>query len=247
MLTFVARRLLLAIPTLLGVLVVVFLLIYVAPGDPVQEMVGERADAETIARLRAELRLDDPLPTQFAHYAGGVLRGDLGRSYITNRPIRDDLLERFPRTLQLAGAAMLLAAVVGIALGVVSARRPGGWADRLGAGRRVPGDLVSGLLGGAPAHRVLRRAAPLAARVGVRAGRARAPLPGAPGARAGHALGGVPRPRHALGDARGARQRLRAHGPGEGARGARRGVPATGSGTRSSRWSPCSGWTSATT
>jgi len=128
------RRLLLSIPTMFGVLVVVFLLLYVAPGDPVMAMVGERADPETIARLRAELRLDDPLPTQFAHYAGGVVRGDLGRSYITGRPIRDDLLERFPKTLELAGAAMLLAAVCGITLGVFAARHPGGWMDRLSLG-----------------------------------------------------------------------------------------------------------------
>ena len=128
------RRLLLSIPTLFGVLVVVFLLLYVAPGDPVMSMVGERADPETIARLRAELRLDDPLLTQFGHYAGGVLRGDLGRSYITGRPILSDLLERFPKTLQLAGAAMLLAAICGITLGVLAARRPGGWTDRLSLG-----------------------------------------------------------------------------------------------------------------
>ncbi|NUQ91887.1 MAG: ABC transporter permease [Gemmatimonadaceae bacterium] len=134
MLRILARRLLLAIPTLAGVLVVVFLLLYVAPGDPVMAMVGERADPKTIARLRAELRLDDPLPVQFAHYAGGVLRGDLGRSYITGRPILSDLLERFPKTLQLAGAAMLLAAVCGITLGVLAARRPGGWTDRLSLG-----------------------------------------------------------------------------------------------------------------
>jgi len=128
------RRLLLSIPTLFGVLVVVFLLLYVAPGDPVMAMVGERADPQTIARLRAELRLDDPLPAQFAHYAGGVLRGDLGRSYITGRPILSDLLERFPKTLQLAGAAMLLAAICGMTLGVLAARRPGGWVDRLSLG-----------------------------------------------------------------------------------------------------------------
>ncbi|NUO63788.1 MAG: ABC transporter permease [Gemmatimonadaceae bacterium] len=134
MLRILARRLLLAIPSLAGVLVVVFLLLYVAPGDPVMAMVGERADPKTIARLRAELRLDDPLPVQFAHYAGGVLRGDLGRSYITGRPILSDLLERFPKTLQLAGAAMLLAAVCGITLGVLAARRPGGWTDRLSLG-----------------------------------------------------------------------------------------------------------------
>jgi peptide/nickel transport system permease protein len=130
MLAFVARRLLLAIPTLFGVLVIVFLLLYIAPGDPVMEMVGERADAETIARLRAELRLDDPIPVQFAHYAGGVLTGDLGTSYITGRPIGRDILERFPKTLQLATAAMLLAASLGITIGVLSARRPGSAFDR---------------------------------------------------------------------------------------------------------------------
>ena len=130
----ILRRLLLAIPTLAGVLVVVFLLLYVAPGDPVLQMVGERADEETIARLRAELRLDDPLPKQFLHYAGGVVRGDLGRSYITGRPIRQDILERFPNTLLLAGAAMLLASIVGISLGVLSARHPGGWLDRMSLG-----------------------------------------------------------------------------------------------------------------
>jgi ABC-type dipeptide/oligopeptide/nickel transport system permease component len=128
--SFIVRRLLLAIPTLFGVLVVVFLLLYIAPGDPVMEMVGERADAETIARLRAELRLDDPVPIQFAHYAGGVITGDLGTSYITGRPIARDILERFPKTLQLATAAMLLAASLGITIGVLSARRPGGAFDR---------------------------------------------------------------------------------------------------------------------
>jgi ABC-type dipeptide/oligopeptide/nickel transport system permease component len=131
MLTLFARRLLLSLPTLFGVLVVVFLLLYVAPGDPVQAMVGERADAETIARLRAELRLDEPLLSQFAHYAGGILRGDLGRSYITNRPIVDDIAERFPRTLLLASAAMLLATLSGVTIGVLAAIRPNGWFDRI--------------------------------------------------------------------------------------------------------------------
>jgi ABC-type dipeptide/oligopeptide/nickel transport system permease component len=134
MLTFLARRLALAVPTLFGVLVVVFLLLYVAPGDPVQDMVGERADPETIARLRKELRLDEPIHVQFGHYAGGVLRGDLGRSYITGRPIIRDIVERFPKTLLLAGAAMVLAATIGITIGVLSARKPGGWFDRLALG-----------------------------------------------------------------------------------------------------------------
>ncbi len=131
MLSLLARRLLLALPTLAGVLVVVFLLLYVAPGDPVQAMVGERADPATIARLRAELRLDDPLPAQFLHYASGVLQGDLGRSYVTNRPIILDIAERFPRTVLLATAAMLLATISGITIGVLAAVRPNGWFDRL--------------------------------------------------------------------------------------------------------------------
>ena len=130
---FLLSRLVLLVPTLLGVLVVTFLLLYVAPGDPVQAMVGERADPETLARLRAELRLDDPLPQQFLHYVSGVARGDLGTSYITRRPILRDLLERFPATLRLAGTAMLFAAVVGISIGIGGAWRPGSWFDRLGA------------------------------------------------------------------------------------------------------------------
>jgi ABC-type dipeptide/oligopeptide/nickel transport system permease component len=127
---FVGRRLLLLFPTLLGVLAAAFLLLEVAPGDPVQEMVGERADSVTIAQLRAELHLDDPLPVRFGHYVGGVLQGDLGRSYITRRPIAQDLMERFPKTAQLALAAMSFAALTGMALGVLAAVRPGGWADR---------------------------------------------------------------------------------------------------------------------
>jgi ABC-type dipeptide/oligopeptide/nickel transport system permease component len=126
-----ATRALLLIPTLFRVLLITFLLLYVAPGDPVQAMVGERADAATMVRLRAELHLDDPLPVQVGHYLGGVLRGDLGTSYITRRPILRDLLGRFPATPRLAGAAMLFATLVGVGIGVYGAWRPGGWADRL--------------------------------------------------------------------------------------------------------------------
>jgi len=129
--TFLLRRLLLAIPTLFGVLVVVFALLYIAPGDPVMEMVGERADSATIAQLRKQLHLDEPRPEQFVAYASGVLRGDLGTSFITGRPIARDIAERFPKTLELACAAMLLAIVLGISVGIVTAAHPGGWLDRL--------------------------------------------------------------------------------------------------------------------
>ena len=128
---FLLRRLLLAIPTLLGVLVVVFALLFIAPGDPVMEMVGERADSATIAQLRQQLHLDESRPQQFAAYAGGVLRGDLGTSFITGRPIARDIAERFPKTLELACAAMLLAVTLGVTIGVITAAHPGGWLDRL--------------------------------------------------------------------------------------------------------------------
>jgi ABC-type dipeptide/oligopeptide/nickel transport system permease component len=131
---FILRRVLLAIPTLFGVLVVAFLVLQVAPGDPVQAMVGEHADSATVARLRAQLHLDDPLVTRFGHYVADVARGDLGHSYVTDRPITSDIRERFPKTLQLAGAAMLLAAVLGITLGIFSGANPGGLADRFALG-----------------------------------------------------------------------------------------------------------------
>ncbi len=131
---FILRRLALAVPTLLGVLVVAFLLLYVAPGDPVTAMVGEHADSATVARLRAELHLDDPLPVQFARYVDQIAHGQLGRSYVTDRPITSDIEERFPKTLELAAAAMLLATTCGLTLGVLSARKPGGWMDRLALG-----------------------------------------------------------------------------------------------------------------
>ena len=134
MLQLLGRRLLLAIPTLGGVIVVVFLLLYIAPGDPVQAMVGERADAATIARLRAELKLDEPVHVQFTHYVSGILKGDLGRSYITNRPIADDIAERFPNTLILAVSAMFLAITVGVTVGVLCAIHPNGWFDRAALG-----------------------------------------------------------------------------------------------------------------
>lgn len=131
---FIIRRLLLTIPTLFGVLVVAFLVLHVAPGDPVTAMIGERADSATISRLRAELRLDDPLHVRFGTYVANIAKGDLGRSYITNRPITQDIRERFPKTLQLAMAAMVFASIAGILLGIFSGRNPGGWADRLALG-----------------------------------------------------------------------------------------------------------------
>jgi len=93
-------------------------------------MVGELPESDTIARLDSALNLDDQMPLRIGPYLLGVRRGDLGRSYITQRPIARDLAERFPKTAQLALTAMTFAALAGITLGVIAAARPGGVADR---------------------------------------------------------------------------------------------------------------------
>ncbi|MEI2720379.1 MAG: ABC transporter permease [Gemmatimonadales bacterium] len=131
MIRYILLRLALLVPTLLGVLAVTFALLYLAPGDPVAAIVGERADAAAVARARAELRLDDPIAVRFGRYVAGVARGDLGRSYITRRPIVRELRQRFPATLKLACAAMLIAVTLGLAVGIWGAVRPGSWGDRL--------------------------------------------------------------------------------------------------------------------
>lgn len=131
MIRYVALRLALLVPTLLGVLAITFALLYLAPGDPVAAIVGERADPAAVARARAELKLDDPVPLRFARYVGGVVRGDLGRSYITRRPIVRELAQRFPATLRLAFAAMTIAVLAGLTIGILGALRPGSWADRI--------------------------------------------------------------------------------------------------------------------
>jgi len=128
---YLIRRILLVIPVLFGVTLVTFILMYVVPGDPVLSMVGERYDQETLESLRAELHLDDPLPVQYLRYIGGVLRGDLGRSFITNRPVLQSIAEKFPNTLRLAFSAMVVATLIGLVVGIISAVRPYSLWDRL--------------------------------------------------------------------------------------------------------------------
>jgi ABC-type dipeptide/oligopeptide/nickel transport system permease component len=131
MLSYLAKRLLLFIPTLLGITLVTFVLIQALPGDPVQSMVGERASPETITRIRAALGTDRPLPLQFVGYIKLLSQGELGRSYYTNRKVSDDLLQKFPNTLKLAIAAVIFATLGGISLGIVSAVKRGTVWDKL--------------------------------------------------------------------------------------------------------------------
>jgi peptide/nickel transport system permease protein len=128
---YLARRLLLAIPVLVGVSIVVFMVLHLSPGDPAEIMLGSAATKEDLARLRADLGLNEPLPVQYARWIGHVVRGDLGRSLWMRRPVLPDVLDRFRATLVLTGTALLLSTVGGVTLGVLSATRPHSWLDRL--------------------------------------------------------------------------------------------------------------------
>ncbi len=129
---FILRRLLLLIPILLGLTLLIFVFTRLLPGDPAQTILGERATPENMAVVRASLGLDLPLPEQYLRYMGGLLQGDLGRSFITNRDVVDDFLQRFPATIELAVAAMFFAITLGIPLGMYTAKRRGRWPDQLG-------------------------------------------------------------------------------------------------------------------
>ncbi len=123
------RRFLELVPVFFGVLLVVFVIAHLTPGDPVQIALGEHATPEAMERLRKELRLDEPLPVQFVKYLGQVMRGDLGRSIQTNERVILELSTRFPATIELTFAAMLIATVVGVFTGVVAAARQNSWFD----------------------------------------------------------------------------------------------------------------------
>ena len=128
---YLVRRLALLGPVLLGVSVVVFLVLHLAPGDPAEIMLGSQATQEDVARLRADLGLDEPLPLQYARWMGRELRSDLGRSIRTRQPVLGEVLLRFRATLLLTATALCLSTVGGIALGVLSAAWPRSLVDRL--------------------------------------------------------------------------------------------------------------------
>lgn len=126
---YILRRLLLLIPILLGLTVLVFLFIRAIPGDPAAAILGERATPEAIERVRAALGLDRPLIEQYLDYMAGLVRLDLGTSFITGRDVADDFLQRFPATIELTVSAMLFATIIGIPLGLLTAKRSGSWFD----------------------------------------------------------------------------------------------------------------------
>lgn len=125
MVRFIVRRLLLTIPVLLGVATLVFSLIHLVPGDPVQAMLGDSATAQDLADMRARLGLDRPLYIQYGAFLRNAVRGDLGTSLRTNQPVTAAIAERMPATFELALAAMVVATGIALPLGIVAAVRAG--------------------------------------------------------------------------------------------------------------------------
>ncbi len=126
---YVGRRLLQVVPTAGAILVIGFLLIHLAPGDPVVALAGQNGDAEYYAFMREKFGLDEPLPQQLATYVSRVVRADLGVSYLQGRPVAAIIAERVPATLLLSVSALVLSSLGGIALGALAASRPHGVRD----------------------------------------------------------------------------------------------------------------------
>ena len=125
MLTFLGNRLLQLIPTLFFVSLIIFCLQQLLPGDPALVMAGEERDPEVIAQIRRQYRLDQPLPVQYVYWVKGVVTGDLGESMRIKVPVRDLILEKLPVTAQLATMAIVIALVIGVGAGIISAVKKG--------------------------------------------------------------------------------------------------------------------------
>lgn len=139
MLSFVLRRVLIALPTLVLISMLVFALQKLLPGDPVLALAGEERDPATLEFLRERYRLNDPIHVQYLTWAGGVLQGDLGVSLRTRQPVTELIAEKAPVTLQLAVMSLAFAVLIGAPMGVLSAVRKDSWLDWLANGVALSG------------------------------------------------------------------------------------------------------------
>jgi dipeptide transport system permease protein len=140
MLRFVLHRLLLIVPTFIGITLVAFLFIRLLPGDPVILMAGERGvSPERHAELMAQFGFDQPLWKQYVDYVAGLMQGNFGYSFSTKKPVLGEFMARFPATLELAFCAIVLATVLGVAAGILAAIRRGSWIDQLTMGTALVG------------------------------------------------------------------------------------------------------------
>jgi peptide/nickel transport system permease protein len=128
---YLLKRLLMLPPVLLGVTVIVFLVMALIPGDPAMAILGTYATPENLAQVRLELGLNHPLPIRYLFWLNAVLHGNLGWSYILHKPVLDEVMARLGPTMLLAGASLVLCALVGIPLGIIAAVRQNAWEDKL--------------------------------------------------------------------------------------------------------------------
>ncbi len=126
---YLVRRIFLIIPSLFGITIITFFLLYIIPSDPALNMAGQQANEKTLMEIRKKLALDKPLYYQYWLYLKNLLKGNLGYSYYTNRDVLDSIIERFPKTLLLAFSAILVAVIIGINLGIISAIHQGSFID----------------------------------------------------------------------------------------------------------------------
>ena len=129
MIGYVVRRVLRAITTLLGTTLIIFVLVRVVPADPAVTIAGPKADPETLAAIRKDLGLDDPVVVQYGRYLAGLARGDLGRSYMTGRRVAEVIADRLPATALLAATSLALGFLAGLVVGIVTAARRGSAID----------------------------------------------------------------------------------------------------------------------
>ena len=129
--SYILKRLISAVPVLFGITVIVFLIMSMIPGDPATAILGSYATPENVEKLNRDLGLDKPLVQRYFIWLGNMLTGDFGRSFSLNRPVLDEILERFSATLVLAGTSFVLCAILGILAGAISAARQYGLADKL--------------------------------------------------------------------------------------------------------------------
>jgi len=129
MFSYIIRRLMMAVPVVWGVATIVFILMFLLPGDPVRLMMGQRSDPETAARIRTELGLDRPLAVQYIKFMGRSARGDFGYSYWKKQKVTTILLERLPATIYLGFASLILAILIGIPAGMIAAVRQNRFLD----------------------------------------------------------------------------------------------------------------------
>jgi peptide/nickel transport system permease protein len=139
----ILRRLLLAIPVLIGVSIVTFASLHLIPGNPAQTLLfGTDASPQQVAALTQQLGLDRPVVIQYFEYLGRLLHGNLGESYINQVPVATEIAQRLPSTIQLAAAALVVALVIGVPAGLVAGTRPGGWLDRVATSGAVLGVAI---------------------------------------------------------------------------------------------------------